>query len=42
MVAARTIHPPQAILGTNMSTSTKNAAREAKSVGMVRMKRPRR
>jgi len=42
IVAARTIHPPQATLGMNKSTSTKKATREAKSVGIVRMKRPRR
>jgi hypothetical protein len=38
IVAASTIHPPQAICGTNNRISTKNARSETSSVGNVRIR----
>jgi hypothetical protein len=42
MVAAKTIHPPHAMCGTNSRMSTRKASSETKSVGNVRIKRARR
>jgi hypothetical protein len=42
MVAARTIHPPHAICGTNSKISTKKASRDTRRVGNVRIRRARR
>jgi CBS-domain-containing membrane protein len=39
MVAARTIHPPQATCGTKSKMSTRKASSETRSVGKVKMSR---
>jgi len=42
MVAARTIHPPHAMCGTNSRMSTKKASSDTSSVGNVKINKARR
>jgi hypothetical protein len=42
MVAARTIHPPQATCGTKSKMSTRKASSDTNRVGNVRISKARR